>query len=326
MIFNPVVYLDNGVYIKLSPPANLTADASSGQVSLKWTDPVDLTGMATWKYTRVVRKQGENPNSAFDGELVVESGTRNQYQSTPYVDTNVTNGVTYYYGAFAFSDKDVPSDGVFASASPIAGTPLSELTEGTLIKINENGSPVEFYLAKHSYEPTLNGQGRELVVRKDCYQAGMWGGDNRWASSNIRSWLNGTYKSVFSEAVRSMMATTTYYTNLGKGSLNVSTRSDSVFSLSLVEITGFSSEGAPAEGSALPTRSVLAVASMNGQARQQWTRSPAPHDDYAYYIAVTGSYTTASTLSDNPCYRPCFTLPNTARVDQYMELVEEEPT
>ena len=181
-------------------------------------------------------------------------------------------------------------------------------------------------LTFHSYEPTLNGEGRELLVRKDCYQAGMWGGDNRWASSNIRSWLNGTYKSVFSEAVKAMMATTTYCTNLGKGSLNVSTRSDSVFSLSLVEITGFSSEGAPAEGSALPTRSVLAVASMNGQARQQWTRSPAPHDDYAYYIAVTGSYTTASTLSDNPCYRPCFTLPNTARVDQYMELVEEEPT
>lgn len=123
MIFNPVVYLDKGVYIKLSPPTNLTAAASSGQVSLKWTDPVDLTGMATWKYTRVVRKQGGNPNSAFDGELVVESGTRNQYQSTPYVDTNVTNGVTYYYGAFAFSDKDVPSDGVFVSALRLLALP-----------------------------------------------------------------------------------------------------------------------------------------------------------------------------------------------------------
>lgn len=148
MIFSLVIFLNKGVYVKLDAPTGLTAEASSGQVSLKWSDPVDLIGLATWKYTRIVRKEGSQPNSAFDGELVVESGTRNQYQTTPYVDTGVSNGTQYYYGAFAFSDKDVPSDGAFANATPKAGTPLSELAEGTLIKINENGSPVEFYVSK----------------------------------------------------------------------------------------------------------------------------------------------------------------------------------
>ena len=125
MIFSPVIFLNKGVYVKLDAPTGLTAEASSGQVSLKWSDPVDLIGLATWKYTRIVRKEGSQPNSAFDGELVVESGTRNQYQTTPYVDTGVNNGTQYYYGAFAFSDKDVPSDGAFANATPKAGTPLS---------------------------------------------------------------------------------------------------------------------------------------------------------------------------------------------------------
>lgn len=43
---------------------------------------------------------------------------------------------------------------------PETGTPLSTYAEGSIIKINENGSPVEFYVAKQDYEPTLNGGGQ----------------------------------------------------------------------------------------------------------------------------------------------------------------------
>ena len=75
----------------------------------------------------------------------------------------------------------------FTSATPIAGTPLSQLAEGTLIKILENGSPVEFYLAKHSYEPILNGEGRELLVRKDIHSNQGWNGlgDNYWVGCSL---------------------------------------------------------------------------------------------------------------------------------------------
>lgn len=48
-------------------------------------------------------------------------------------------------------------------------TPLAELPEGSIIKLNEDDTPVEFYVAKHDYESDLNGAGRALLVRKDCY-------------------------------------------------------------------------------------------------------------------------------------------------------------
>lgn len=33
-----------------------------------------------------------------------------------------------------------------------SGIPLSSMPEGSIVKINENGSPVDFYVAKHNYE------------------------------------------------------------------------------------------------------------------------------------------------------------------------------
>lgn len=50
-----------------------------------------------------------------------------------------------------------------------SGTAIGDLDEGAIIKLNESGAPVEFYVAKHDYEPDLNGAGRTLVVRKDVY-------------------------------------------------------------------------------------------------------------------------------------------------------------
>ena len=42
------------------------------------------------------------------------------------------------------------------------GTSLGNLDEGAIITLNENASPVEFYVAKQDYESVLNGAGRTL--------------------------------------------------------------------------------------------------------------------------------------------------------------------
>lgn len=44
-----------------------------------------------------------------------------------------------------------------------SGKPLSQYAEGAIIKINEGGKPAEFYVAKHNYESSLNGNGRTGV-------------------------------------------------------------------------------------------------------------------------------------------------------------------
>ena len=65
------------------------------------------------------------------------------------------------------------------------GKPFSELTEGDIVKLKENGTLVDFYVAKHDYESGLNGAGRTLVVRKDTY-------DDR-ASAMVEDNGDGTY-------------------------------------------------------------------------------------------------------------------------------------
>ena len=152
--------------IPLDAPAGFTAEAGNAQVTLTWTDPKDKYAtpegetaqdpdqlVSVWDHTVLVRKTGSQPAGPNDGTVVVSSSVRDQYASTGYVDTGLQNDTTYYYGVFAYNADGVTSPGAFASATPIAGTPLGNLAEGTLIKILENGSPVEFCLAKHSYEP-----------------------------------------------------------------------------------------------------------------------------------------------------------------------------
>lgn len=85
--------------IDRTPPGNVSAaSATPGNtiVTLKWTDPVDTD----WASTKLVRKVGSYPTSANDGTVVVTSTVRNQYQSTGFVDTGLTNGTQYYYQLF----------------------------------------------------------------------------------------------------------------------------------------------------------------------------------------------------------------------------------
>ena len=75
------------------------------------------------------------------------------------------------------------------------GITLNTITPGAILMLNESGSPVPFYIAKHDYESGLNGAGRTLVVRKNCYDKRQWhrSNVNAYESSAIDRWLNDTY-------------------------------------------------------------------------------------------------------------------------------------
>lgn len=193
-----------------------------------------------------------------------------------------------------------------------SGIPLSDYEEEAIIKLNEGGSPVEFYVSKHDYEPDLNGSGRTLVVRKDVYDQRQWHSSNvnAWASCTMRSWLNSTYKSLLDSSIQEAMGTTTYRYTPGNGSWSVSTRSDAVFLLSATEL-GKSESWFNVEGSALPIASTLQVAYRNGSATTQWTRSPYTlSTGNAIYLNSNGN---VNGIGCTGTYgsRPCFTLPST---------------
>lgn len=325
------------IEVPLDPVTNVSASAGNGQVELTWTDPLDKYAategevaespnpiVSQWDHTRVVRKENTQPTGPNDGMIVVDSTVKNQYMSEPFVDTGLTNGSTYYYGAFACSAAGAWSDGTFVSAVPVAGTPLGNLVEGTLITIKENGAPVEFYVADHDYQSDLNGDGRTLMVRKDLYDSRQWnsGNVNFYNSSTIDAWLNQTYLKFFSAPVKEKIGTTSfYYTKTGAvGKLATLTRS--VFILSNMEF-GFSNTTYYFnEGERVPIYSTLRRAKHNGEPSEQWTRTaPKSETSNAYYI-TSGGQSANQTCIYYACSRPCFTLPATALVDPSNALIE----
>ena len=326
--------------IPLDACTNFASAAGNAQITLTWTDPKDKYAtpegetaqdpdqlVSVWEYTQIIRKTGSQPAGPHDGELVVSSSVRDQYATTGFVDDGLTNDTLYYYAAYAYNTDGVASEGAFTSATPMAGTPLSELAEGTLIKILENGSPVEFYVAKQNYEEGLNGSGRALCVRKDIYQEGAWdaGNVNAYASSTIDTWLNGAYKSILSNYVKTFMQTTKFYYTPGNGTTSLSTLQRSVFQLSCTEL-GLETSYSNTEGTALPNANLYNITDGGIYAPSQWTRSPDLTDkENAVYVYNTGegagAHYTAS-RSNYFGYRPCFTLPSTALVDQDLNLIE----
>ena len=198
--------------------------------------------------------------------------------------------------------------------------------EGSIVKIKENGSLVDFYVAQHNYESGLNGSGRTLVVRKDCYDNRLWEGDgvNAYAGSDIDSWFNSTYKNMLDANMRSAIGTTKIYYTPGSNN-SVTALERSVFALSVTEL-GKANGNANVEGSALPIASTLEIAHLNGRSNTQWTRSP--HKvvmGNAWGLTADGFVSNNHTYDDLCGSRPAFTLPEICIVKDSGEVISNQP-
>lgn len=195
---------------------------------------------------------------------------------------------------------------------------LGGLVLGTLIKLNENGSPIDYYVACHDYEPSLNGYGRTLLVRKDCYDERVFSSSNNaYADNALDSWLCNTYPQLLDADIQAAIGTTKFYYTPGNGNNTVATLQRAVFQLSIAEL-GKSDSSANTEGSALPVASTLQIAYRNGAAVRQWTRTPHTGGTYrVYYLTADGSVGYSS-CSESRGSRPAFTLPSTTIVGDDM--------
>lgn len=197
----------------------------------------------------------------------------------------------------------------------MATTTLGNKSVGSIVKLKENGVLVDFYVAKHDYENGLNGSGRTLVVRKDCYDTRQWhtSNVNAYATSAIDTWLNSTYKNLLDADIRGVIGTTKIKYTPGNGNTTVGTLERAIFLLSVTEL-GRSTSYANTEGTALSIASSLQIAYLNGSAVVQWTRSPYTNGTgYACFLDTNGN------VSNNGCHntngsRPAFTLPSTLSV------------
>ena len=197
----------------------------------------------------------------------------------------------------------------------MATTTLGNKSVGSIVKLKENGVLVDFYVAKHDYENGLNGSGRTLVVRKDCYDTRQWhtSNVNAYATSAIDTWLNSTYKNLLDADIRGVIGTTKIKYTPGNGNTTVGTLERAIFLLSVTEL-GRSASYANTEGTALSIASSLQIAYLNGSAVVQWTRSPSTDSTYyAYYLNTDGG---VNYIGCNITYgsHPAFTLPSTLSV------------
>lgn len=197
----------------------------------------------------------------------------------------------------------------------MATTTLGNKSVGSIVKLKENGVLVDFYVAKHDYENGLNGSGRTLVVRKDCYDTRQWhtSNVNAYATSAIDTWLNNTYKNLLDADIRGVIGTTKIKYTPGNGNTTVGTLERAIFLLSVTEL-GKTASYANTEGTALSIASSLQIAYLNGSAVVQWTRSPYTNGTgSAYYVGASGG------VGGYGCSvaggsRPAFTLPSTLSV------------
>ena len=197
----------------------------------------------------------------------------------------------------------------------MATTTLGNKSVGSIVKLKENGVLVDFYVAKHDYENGLNGSGRTLVVRKDCYDTRQWhtSNVNAYATSAIDTWLNSTYKNLLDADIRGVIGTTKIKYTPGNGNTTVGTLERAIFLLSVTEL-GRSASYANTEGTALSIASSLQIAYLNGSAVVQWTRSPYTSSTNGAFCLSTYGYVNNGNCNYTGGSRPAFTLPSTLSV------------
>ena len=191
------------------------------------------------------------------------------------------------------------------------GIPLNTITPGAILYLHESGSPVPFYIAKHDYESGLNGAGRTLVVRKDCYKMSTFGRGNDYESSFIDTDLKDTWPKMLDNNIQTLMGTTKFYHYKNVDSKVTLNRP--AFQLSLTEL-GSDNIYAGKEGTALPIANMLKIANINGQSTGQWTRTHNLADYVNVFAFESSGKSKGFKYSNSFGVRPAFTLPATTAV------------
>lgn len=128
--------------VPTNPCTNLKAVASDNRILITWTDPSPQTFVTddnynvVWQYTQLVRKAGSVPQDINDGEQIYSSSTYNAHKTTPYTDSNIVSGTTYYYKVFPVS-----SDGLINNNSTSTSAMVEIKTYRVMtVRINESDS------------------------------------------------------------------------------------------------------------------------------------------------------------------------------------------
>lgn len=208
----------------------------------------------------------------------------------------------------------------------MASVKLSTKAIGSIVKIKENGTPVNFIVLQHGYP--ASGNGRTLLLREALYNTRTFDSSNNdYASSDIDAWLNGTYLNLIDADIRSQITAVNIKSSTGNGTYNVRDLSRKVFLLSYTEVGFSGSSYAKTEGSPLSyfNSASRRIAYLNGSATFWWLRSPrANFTSHAWYVRTDGG-SSFNLVTDSYGSRPAFTLPSSLSVSDDGSVVVNQP-
>lgn len=193
---------------------------------------------------------------------------------------------------------------------------LSDFATGEIVKISENGTPSEFYVAKHGYPNDADSN--TLLVRRYITRKTAWGalGVATYASSKINDYfINTYYGTVIDANIKQLIPEVgIQYTPGGEGGYSVSILQRRVFALSGTEL-GLSYQYLNIEGSELEIASALRVAyDEAGNAVEQWTRSPSTYNSNSVFYTTVSGNISIGYVDTSKGYRPAFCLPSNTPV------------
>lgn len=219
-----------------------------------------------------------------------------------------------------------------------SGSPIGSLAVGSIIKIKVNGTSTDF-IAVHQGNPSAsvydNSCNGTWLLMKDSYNYMKWNAtyENDYASSDINSWLNGTFYNLIDADIRAVIKQVkipyhsgSYYAGtLHTGANGLSTKA---FLLSGIEVgwTNRTNEYFPNDGAKLSyflagtgtNANKKRVAYRNGSAQDWYLRSPyitntKPND--VWKVADDGSYDYDNCVNSRDI-RPALIMPSTTLVDE----------
>lgn len=206
------------------------------------------------------------------------------------------------------------------------------LPVGSTVKINENGSPVD-YLVVHQgnpnptmYDASCDGT---WVLRKDIFSEDYWdtNGSNDYENSTIHPYLNGDFFDLFDSDIKSAIKQVkipyregTRSSSIASGSNGLSTK---IFLLSGYEVGWTTSDNSylPVDGAKLDyflsgtttDAKNLRIAYLDGTVTPWWLRSPSTGSRYFIFAVNVIGNLSDSVMSDSRAgygIRPAFILPS----------------
>ena len=220
-----------------------------------------------------------------------------------------------------------------------SGIVASDLAVGDIVKLIENGTPVEYIVVNQGipknsnlYDASCNGT---WLLRKDCHSSRAWstGNANTYASSTINTWLNGDFFNSLGNIEQSVIkqvkipyCTGDVDAEINSGSNGLSTK---VFLLSWYEVgwTG-SYEYAPIDGASLSYFNNLGqvdakrIAYLSGTATDWWLRTPHTQNFVnVWFVNIVGNWDYTSIIASKGI-RPALILPFTAKFDKDTKILK----